>query len=1203
MKKIFAAIVAILSFNLASAQNQITVSGAIGGNGNYSTIKDAFNAINATVQSSANIVVTINESVTETTSDTLKAGAWTSLTIKPAVGTTPTVSGDIAGPLVCLFGAQNVTIDGSNSGTTSRDLTIENSKVATNTGVSAILLGNGASYNTLKNCVIKGSSTSATANAVIMLYSTASFSAPNNSNTISNNQITKSGSNSPRNAVLNTGAYTTQSHPNSSNVFTNNSISDFSESAFRSLGNSNGNTYSKNQITIPSATTSLRGFWFNESSSGHFISNENITGNSISLTSSGSNIYGIYLQRYSSTIFVTNNFIVLNGTSSTVYGIYDSYASDTDLPIAKIYYNSVLMNGSGTLSAAYRKNKDTYTELRNNNFINKRTGSTNYVMFLNGSITNFSSNYNNLFKSETNNFAFYVIAINDFTTYKNAYEPNSINVDAPFASSSDLHIPDGSVTAINGAGTPVSVTTDIDDQARNASIPDIGADEFTSLIPQIITFGSLPSKSYGDAPFTVSATGGASGNPVVFTSSDPTIATCTGTNGSTITILKAGSCTIFANQAGNTDYSAAAEVGQTLTISKINQTITFNALTQKAVGDPSFQLNATASSGLTVSYASSNTSVASVSGNIVTINGAGSTTITASQSGNENYNAATPVDQVLVVTSSAQTWTGAVSTSWSTPGNWDSNLIPNSSTNVIIPNTTNKPVIADSPLTPATCNNLTINSGATLAINAGAALTISGNTTNNGTLHLKADAYNNSSLISNTNITAKVEVSVPRSDDPNSPKKILISTPVLGQSFESFVSVESGNDISYDSGPTVYGLKDYNETLNKWNSYFDYSNIGTYGSFSTGKGYTVIRIASPSIFQTNDNAYVTFNGSIQNGTIDVPVTRNGGGWNCVGNPYTSQIALNVNADATNNFFSVNSSNLDPSYTIYFWDANADPYSFNAISNSDDATYAPVGAGFFVRAKSGATQVQFTDAMRSHKPDATFRAASTDWSGFKLVTTTPAGKVSTSLKFNPNMTKGLDVTYDAGFLRYSNDLAIYTKLVKDNGVNFAVQCLPDNISYTEAMIVPVGFDLTAGGNVTFSTASFNLPSTLIALLEDRSTGNFTNLNNETVTYSTTVPANTSGIGRFYLHLLNKTYTDINAYSSNSVSLYASGKSIFVSGQVSAKATLSVSDIRGVLVGNYGLNGSNSVSLKGLSKGVYIVTLKDGGVTKTQKVVLQ
>ena len=89
--------------------------------------------------------------------------------------------------------------------------------------------------------------------------------------------------------------------------------------------------------------------------------------------------------------------------------------------------------------------------------------------------------------------------------------------------------------------------------------------------------------------------------------------------------------------------------------SMINQSITFNALSSKTYGDSSFSLSGSASSGLSLSYSSSNTGVATVSGSVVTIVGAGSTTITASQVGNSSYNAATSVSQALTVNKASQT--------------------------------------------------------------------------------------------------------------------------------------------------------------------------------------------------------------------------------------------------------------------------------------------------------------------------------------------------------------------------------------------------------------------------------------------------------------------------------------------------------------------------------------------------------------------
>jgi len=89
-----------------------------------------------------------------------------------------------------------------------------------------------------------------------------------------------------------------------------------------------------------------------------------------------------------------------------------------------------------------------------------------------------------------------------------------------------------------------------------------------------------------------------------------------------------------------------------LSLTKSNQTITFNSLPTKVYADATFSLSATASSSLPVTYTSSNTNVATVSGNLVTIIGAGTSTITASQAGDLLYASATPVDQILTVNKS-----------------------------------------------------------------------------------------------------------------------------------------------------------------------------------------------------------------------------------------------------------------------------------------------------------------------------------------------------------------------------------------------------------------------------------------------------------------------------------------------------------------------------------------------------------------------
>lgn len=82
---------------------------------------------------------------------------------------------------------------------------------------------------------------------------------------------------------------------------------------------------------------------------------------------------------------------------------------------------------------------------------------------------------------------------------------------------------------------------------------------------------------------------------------------------------------------------------------KKEQTISFDPLTPHNLSEASFALNATASSGLTVAFASSNPSIAAINGKTVTFLRKGSVEITATQAGNDEYFEAPGVKRTLVI--------------------------------------------------------------------------------------------------------------------------------------------------------------------------------------------------------------------------------------------------------------------------------------------------------------------------------------------------------------------------------------------------------------------------------------------------------------------------------------------------------------------------------------------------------------------------
>jgi hypothetical protein len=169
----------------------------------------------------------------------------------------------------------------------------------------------------------------------------------------------------------------------------------------------------------------------------------------------------------------------------------------------------------------------------------------------------------------------------------------------------------------------------------------------TAKADQSITFGALSNKTYGDSSFALTATA-SSGLGVSYTSSDTNVASI---SGSTVTILKAGTTTITASQSGNDNYNAAVSVPQTLTVAKASQSISFVLDPASGTAGTTRTLSGSATSLLPVAYESSNPGIASMSGSTLNLVAVGTTTITASQAGNENYEAAALVSQGLTVTS------------------------------------------------------------------------------------------------------------------------------------------------------------------------------------------------------------------------------------------------------------------------------------------------------------------------------------------------------------------------------------------------------------------------------------------------------------------------------------------------------------------------------------------------------------------------
>jgi sugar lactone lactonase YvrE len=158
----------------------------------------------------------------------------------------------------------------------------------------------------------------------------------------------------------------------------------------------------------------------------------------------------------------------------------------------------------------------------------------------------------------------------------------------------------------------------------------------------------------------LSAAGGASGNPVVFTIDGSSTGTGSIT-GSTLTVTSVGNFVIDANQAGNTDYSAATQVQRTVVVNVPSaQAINFTQPTTPVTYSSGLTIPLVATGGasgnaVVFTIDGSSTGAGSITGSTLTVTTVGTFVIDANQAGNSTYSAAPQVQRDVIVNQASQT--------------------------------------------------------------------------------------------------------------------------------------------------------------------------------------------------------------------------------------------------------------------------------------------------------------------------------------------------------------------------------------------------------------------------------------------------------------------------------------------------------------------------------------------------------------------
>jgi len=449
------------------------------------------------------------------------------LTIQPDSAAS-TITGSSALALLKLNGADYVTVDGLNTG--GKSLMFNNTNTGgVNVWIASASVSDGATNNTMKNLSLIGPSVSGIlSGSGTTLGNDAE--APN-----SNNTITGCTTKGTQNGMYLRGNTTTVDQNWSVTLNNCGSTVDAEKHTFRGIAivNAQNFTVSNNNIagllSTTTSTAATTGIATYISTTGGTIEANKID----DIYQQNTGTYGAYGIDVSAAnnITVKNNFIsnlrhnMSGGIAfSTTFGVFGiRIGSGTG---HMIYYNSVNLYGllpgtanSALLSAALCIVATTSTgcDMRNNILTNTITGGTTSIAQVSVNMPTGGTSAMNL---TWNNNAYYngsdaarqglaqvgttagtgfyltsdfnpgaITPSTNFRAYSSTLSVSGLNDNASFASNSaapfvsnvDLHIVNSSGSApLDGTAAVIgSVTVDIDNQPRNPTNPDIGADEFT----------------------------------------------------------------------------------------------------------------------------------------------------------------------------------------------------------------------------------------------------------------------------------------------------------------------------------------------------------------------------------------------------------------------------------------------------------------------------------------------------------------------------------------------------------------------------------------------------------------------------------------------------------------------------------------------------------------------------------------------------
>ncbi|MCK9422753.1 MAG: T9SS type A sorting domain-containing protein [Bacteroidales bacterium] len=470
--------------------------------------------------------------------------------------------------------------------------------------------------------------------------------------------------------------------------------------------------------------------------------------------------------------------------------------------------------------------------------------------------------------------------------------------------------------------------------------------------------------------------------------------------------------------------------------------------------------------------------------------------------------------------SEAGRWLGGSSTDWATSSNWDNGSIPIGSDNVVVNSrAANQPHVTSASGTPAVCNDLTINTGASLTIDAGKALTLGGTFTNsagNSGMVVKSDVTGTGSLIHNTGgVNATVERYVTGYTGDNTGWHLLAcpvsSFTVLGSTFEP----TSGSDDLYW----------FDESQNLWINWI----AGNF-DFGIDRGYMCS-------YQTTATKYFTGALTNANNTIaNVSYTPlQGIGWHLIPNPFPCGITWNSAGMSDLGYVSTASGKVLNGGRSY--------------SDISDGGVIPAMNAFFMQVSSGTNSLTIPASAKTH---------SSTWyksTGDALLMLTAQSAENTTyqeniIRFNDHATEGFDPQYDSPFLPGASVVPQMCSYLTDN-TQLSLNTFP---ALTTSRVVPLEFIKGASNNYSIVVTKLdNFPNDVAISLEDTKTNITQDLRkNPVYTFNSSEGDNPK---RFNVHFgapngVNEIdgNSPFRIYSSNNTLYISNNTGVFLKGEV-------------------------------------------------------